>query len=445
MRHFLVIVLLFLVACGHRQTADRHYRQGQLFEQQGRKGDAMREYRLAAGNGLDNSEYARKAVNAIGHLYLAAGHRDDALTQFRRSYDLAASSADTVLMVLSLRDMSRCLRSSEWLPSAVNCFRQADRLLSLSDADSLRCQLLPEWIDVLMQQGDTAGLAEVVSSHPEQTVPDTMDGGPMWLVLGKAHQMLGHRQLATDYFRRAAESDNPKTHASAVMLLSQKEGAEGYYESAWLSAMECVAMMDSVNRQTVRENGDLVSSLENQIGVERENGQLRLRLWGVALLALLALCAVVAFYRWRMRRLQAQVVAQSRRQEEQRLAAQAQNRSQQDRLLAAFRQSAVYAECERLGQGGSGDLSADAWTALQALLNEQADGFVNRLVVFYPKMKPAELRMCCLIRLGLGNLQISNVFHRTQQATTNARKRLFARMFDREGTAEELNQFLMSF
>ena len=90
-------------------------------------------------------------------------------------------------------------------------------------------------------------------------------------------------------------------------------------------------------------------------------------------------------------------------------------------------------------------MSADAWTALQALLNEHANGFVNRLVVFYPKMKPAELRMCCLIRLGLGNLQISNVFHRTQQATTNARKRLFARMFDREGTAEELNQFLMSF
>ena len=262
-----------------------------------------------------------------------------------------------------------------------------------------------------------------------------------WLAL----LWLGREAEAEEALLRASESANVKTHAAATMLLSQMESGNGRYESAWLSAMECVAMMDSVNRQTVRENGDLVSSLEDQIGVERENGRLRLRLWGVALLALLSIVGVVAFFRWRIRHLQAQVVTQSRRQEEQRLAAQEQNRSQQDRLLAAFRQSAFYADCERIGQGGSGEIDDDTWVQLQTLLNEHADGFVNRLVVFYPKIKPAELRMCCLIRLGLGNLQISNIFHRTQQATTNARKRLFTRMFEREGTADELNQFVMSF
>jgi hypothetical protein len=127
------------------------------------------------------------------------------------------------------------------------------------------------------------------------------------------------------------------------------------------------------------------------------------------------------------------------------LAASEQNRSQQDHLLATFRQSAVYAECERIGQGGNGDLNDDSWAQLQTLLNEHADGFVNRLVVFYPSIKPAELRMCCLIRLGMGNLQISNIFHRTQQATTNARKRLFQRIFGRDGSAEELNRWLISF
>lgn len=155
-RVFLMAFLLLLaVACKQQQppTAESYYMQGKAYEQQGRKADAIRQYQLAFGNGSDNSEFVRKSINAMGQLYLAAGRRDDALTQFRRSYDYAASSHDTVLMVLSLRDMSRCLRTPEWLPSAANCFERADQLITSAHLDSLRQQLLPEWIDVLTQLG----------------------------------------------------------------------------------------------------------------------------------------------------------------------------------------------------------------------------------------------------------------------------------------------------
>lgn len=435
----LVVAMLVLVGCVDRKSAEDHYYEGCQLEQQGRKGDALKAYRLAQEEG-GSSEWAVEATLAMGNLQLLAGNRDDALTAFRYAFDLSQISRDTLRMVYALRDMSRCLRTSEWIASAANCFIKADGLAQAAHLDEARADLWPEWMDVALQQGDK----EQVSQLLEETLG--ADGlGAMWLARGRALLWLGREAEAEEALLRASESANVKTHAAATMLLSQMESGNGRYESAWLSAMECVAMMDSVNRQTVRENGDLVSSLEDQIGVERENGQLRLRLWGVAVLALLAIGSVIAFFRWRMRHLQAQVVTQSRRQEEQRLAAQEQNRSQQDRLLAAFRQSAFYADCERIGQGGSGEIDDDTWAQLQTLLNEHADGFVNRLVVFYPKIKPAELRMCCLIRLGLGNLQISNIFHRTQQATTNARKRLFTRMFEREGTADELNQFVLSF
>lgn len=450
-----VVATLVFAGCMGRNSAEDYYRNGCQLEQQGRKADALKAYRLAQEEG-GTSEWAVEATLAMGNLQLLAGNRDDALTAFRRAFDLSQSSRDTLHMVYALRDMSRCLRSPEWIASAANCFVKADELAQAAHLDEARADLWPEWMDVALQQGDKEQVSQLLEEieRPERSTDaaDPLasmkeeDGvGAMWLARGRALLWLGREAEAEAALLRASESANVKTHAAATMLLSQMESGNGRYESAWLSAMECVAMMDSVNRQTVRENGDLVSSLEDQIGVERENGRLRLRLWGMALLALLAVAGVAAFFRWRMRRLQAQVVTQSRRQEEQRLAAQEQNRSQQDRLLAAFRQSAVYAECERIGQGGSGELSDDAWVQLQALLNEHADGFVNRFVVFYPKIKPAELRMCCLIRLGLGNLQISNLFHRTQQATTNARKRLFTRMFEREGSADELNQFVMSF
>ena len=440
----LIAVASLLIACSERETTEERYRQGVLFEQQGRRADAMREYQLAAGDGFNNEEYALKAVNAIGHLYLSAGNRDEALTQFRRSFDLASSGRDTVMMVLALRDMSRCLRTEEWLPSAENCFERADQLITTAQLDSLRPQVWPEWLSVLMQTNNH----EAVQKRLDALI--ALDGqmpldASAWLTIGRAYMMLGQMREATQSLQRAAESGNVKTNAAATMLLSQLEGAGGHYEAAWLSAMESVAMMDSVERQSTAMNSDLVDSLSGQIGVERENARLRLRLVLLGVVALLSVGVVVAFFRWRLQRLQAQAVTQSRQQEEQRLASVQQNRSRQDDLLAAFRQTAVYAECDRIGQGGSGDLSEESWQQLQALLNEHADGFVNRLVVFYPKLKPAELRLCCLIRLGLSNLQISNIFHRTQQATTNARKRLYARMFDRDGSADELNQFILSF
>ena len=452
----LVVAMLVLAGCVNRNSAEDHYNEGCQLEQQGRKGDALKAYRLAQEEG-GTSEWAVEATLAMGNLQLLAGNRDDALTAFRYAFDLSQISRDTLRMVYALRDMSRCLRSSEWIASAANCFIKADGLAQAAHLDEARADLWPEWVDVALQQGDKEQVNQLLeeidslersaelgaSSASAKSEEDGL--GAMWLARGRALLWLGREAEAEEALLHASESANVKTHAAATMLLSQMESGNGRYESAWLSAMECVAMMDSVNRQTVRENGDLVSSLEDQIGVERENGRLRLRLWGVALLALLSIVGVVAFFRWRIRHLQAQVVTQSRRQEEQRLAAQEQNRSQQDRLLAAFRQSVFYADCERIGQGGSGEIDDDTWVQVQTLLNEHADGFVNRLVVFYPKIKPAELRMCCLIRLGLGNLQISNIFHRTQQATTNARKRLFTRMFEREGTADELNQFVMSF
>ena len=440
-------------ACNSRGDAETHYAEARQLEQQGRKAEAMKAYKLAQNEG-GTSEWAVESSLAMGNLQLMAGNRDEALTEFRRAFDLSQAGRDTLRMVYSLRDMSRCLRSPEWIASAANCFAKADALAQAGRLNDARADLWPEWVDVALQQGDTTQVRKLLENIEKLESVGTQVAtgkqaeeslGAMWLARGRALMALNRYNEAEEALLRASESQNVKTHAAATMLLSQMESGNGRYEPAWLSAMECVAMMDSVNRQTVRENGDLVSSLESQIEIERENGRLRLRLWGIALLALLSVVALVIFFRWRMQRLQAQMVTQSRQQEEQRLAASEQNRSQQDHLLATFRQSAVYSECERIGQGGNGDLNDDSWSQLQTLLNEHADGFVNRLVVFYPSIKPAELRMCCLIRLGMGNLQISNIFHRTQQATTNARKRLFQRIFGRDGSAEELNRWLISF
>ena len=108
----LVVATMVLVGCKGRNSAEDHYREGCQLEQQGRKGDALKAYRLAQEEG-GTSPWAVEATLAMGNLQLLAGNRDDALTAFRRAFDLSQSSSDTLHMVYALRDMSRCLRSPE--------------------------------------------------------------------------------------------------------------------------------------------------------------------------------------------------------------------------------------------------------------------------------------------------------------------------------------------
>ena len=120
-------------------------------------------------------------------------------------------------------------------------------------------------------------------------------------------------------------------------------------------------------------------------------------------------------------------------------------RTQQENLMAAFRQTDLHAVFERVGQNGSGNVGEEEWGLLEAFADQHAGRFAERLMDYYPKMKPNDLRLCLLVKMGFSNLQISNIFHRTQQATTNARKRLFSRMFNKEGQSDDLNRFILSF
>lgn len=489
----LALLLLLLYGCGNHHRAGEHFRQGAAYEQQGRNADAMREYQLAAG-GDNDSGYVVKAIDAIGNLYLAAGNRDEALEQFRQSLNLATDTHDTVMMVLSLRDMSRCYRgdaTTQGTDTAINCFERADSLIAAARLDSLRILLWPEWIAVTMETGDIATVARMLDQDSVIMSGITDDQGPLWLARGRAQLMVGRREEATASLQQAAASQNIKTHAAATTLLSQMEADDGRYEPAWLSAMECVAMLDSIHRQTVTTNHNHVESLVRQLEVERENSNLRYRLVLTGVGTLLVILGLVTFFRGKTRRLrqmaeryrqaqetmhrnseayvaeaenniaqltaeidnarqhndqlEAELLTLKRQREEQRLTEVRERRTQQESLMATFRQTSLHAAFDSVGQSGNGTVGEDVWKQLESFANQHAGQFVERLMDYYPQMKPNDLRLCLLVKMGFTNLQISNIFHRTQQATTNARKRLFTRMFNKEGQSDDLNRFILSF
>ena len=211
----LVVITMVLAGCMGRNSAEDYYREGCQLEQQGRKGDALKAYRLAQEEG-GTSPWAVEATLAMGNLQLLAGNRDDALTAFRRAFDLSQSSSDTLHMVYALRDMSRCLRSPEWIASAANCFEKADGLAQAAHLYEARADLWPEWMDVALQQGNKEQVSRLLEEmdrlersaelgSPSASGKQEEDGvGAMWLARGRALLWLGREAEAEEALLRAA-------------------------------------------------------------------------------------------------------------------------------------------------------------------------------------------------------------------------------------------------
>ena len=182
-----------------------------------------------------------------------------------------------------------------------------------------------------------------------------------------------------------------------------------------------------------QENANLISSLTNQLDVERENYHLYRVIAVIVVIVILLIAAGIIFIRERIAKLKWQ-------QEEQRQARVNHARSQQEQLIETFRNTPLYRKILV-----EESISNEQWEELVQLLNSEANSFVNKLTALYPAIKPQEMQVCQLLKLEFTNQQIATILCRTQQAINNLRKRLYQKMFGKEGSADELNQFLRLF
>lgn len=423
----LLTVLTAFVGCSPGETPAEHYERGRLLAEQSRTADAMREYMLAVEAG-SNDPYATKATSELGRLTMNQHDLQQARHYYEQAWQMAESQHDTTLMILAQRDLGRCRRAEGDSDEALRHFAWADSLITATRADTLRANVYPEYISLLLSE-DRADEAR----HLVRQLPIDRRSGPSCLVAGKFYADQGQRDSAIYYFRRCMETDNMASRTSAAMYLSELASDDANWEQACSYALECAALVDSAKLQMQQENANLISSLTNQLDVERENYHLYRVIAVIVVIVILLIAAGVIFIRERIARLKWQ-------QEEQRQARVNHARSQQVQLIETFRNTPLYRKILV-----EESISNEQWEELVQLLNSEANSFVNKLTALYPAIKPQEMQVCQLLKLEFTNQQIATILCRTQQAITNLRKRLYQKMFGKEGSADELNQFLRLF
>ena len=477
------------------EQAEAHYLLGRVYMDMGLTADAMKQMQLAAETGLAGEEFCILAVDNIGHLHLGNSNRAEALTYFRRAHDFATAYGDTALMVYAIRDMGRALRLSGDNELAMNCMKRAEQLLvpntphsSFLLSHSSFPSLYPEYISLALEMGDEPTVRRLLPVL-RQLGDAHADNGSLMLAIGKTYAQLGQRDSAYWYLHRAMTTDHVTAHASAAQYLAEMQKADGKPEQAYATALECLSLTDSIRHRAQAENRSLVASLKNQLEVERENSRLRTQLVMSGLAALVVFLVMgVLFRRYsaRLRRqaeryrqaqemlrrnseafmsasqqrieelnrqignarqhndeLQERLLQMEKEQKEQELEQVRHQQSRQEQLTTAFRSSPLYQALEPLANGdATGCVSPEQWQEIAQFLDTHADHFTHRLYEYCPALKTSDLQLCYLLRLGFNNVQISNLCSRTQQASTNARKRLFKKIFNRDGAADDLNRFV---
>ena len=81
------------------------------------------------------------------------------------------------------------------------------------------------------------------------------------------------------------------------------------------------------------------------------------------------------------------------------------------------------------------------WMALRQELDLVYD-LTNRLYALNPTLSEMELRICCLIKIRVKVTDMAILLHRSKQAVSNARNRLYSKLSGRPGNPTKLDDLI---
>ena len=172
----------------------------------------------------------------------------------------------------------------------------------------------------------------------------------------------------------------------------------------------------------------------------RERQQASRIQWLLAALALIAIAATANYIVSRRRRRQMQLQLQQIRDVQQ-------NRAPSVRQAAKSVEDTFFASDEYAAlvrRMATGPLMKDAdWQQVEHSLMTVYPGFTTQLQSLYP-MSDVEYRTCLLVKLCIPTKDIAAVLAREANTISSLRKRLYKKVFGREGGAKEWDDFILS-
>lgn len=112
----------------------------------------------------------------------------------------------------------------------------------------------------------------------------------------------------------------------------------------------------------------------------------------------------------------------------------------EEKTALVLQDSEIYQKLFRLRDKAA---TADDWAELDALVENMYPSFVRRLLELYP-LNETELHICLLLKIRIPLKLIPGLVARSKQSVSSIRKRLYGKIFKKEGTPDDWDKFIES-
>lgn len=254
---------------------------------------------------------------------------------------------------------------------------------------------------------------------------------------------LGQYDSAYHYFRKAVASPNLATQADAYNHMSGAYYKMGRCNEAYSLLLRFTELADSVRKQ--RHTAEVIALQElykhEQLSVENlywrtQGAKRQSNVYLMATLSLLSLwiASTIYFFYWRNRRRlveqQHQLASQQEELHHQRqvttenLQRMAEMEQKEARLKETFFRRLNQRIVQEIEKGSNILLSDDDWEDIVQNADIIFDNFTRRLQQHYPALNKEDLRYCCMVKMQLSQLEMSQIMHLEKDSVKKRLKRI---------------------
>lgn len=254
---------------------------------------------------------------------------------------------------------------------------------------------------------------------------------------------LGQYDSAYHHFRKAVASPNLATQADAYNHMSGAYYKMGRCNEAYSLLLRFTELADSVRKQ--RHTAEVIALQElykhEQLSVENlywrtQAAERQSNVYLMATLSLLSLwiASTIYFFYWRNRRRlveqQHQLASQQEELHHQRqvttenLQRMAEMEQKEARLKETFFRRLNQRIVQEIEKGSNILLSDDDWEDIVQNADIIFDNFTRRLQQHYPALNKEDLRYCCMVKMQLSQLEMSQIMHLEKDSVKKRLKRI---------------------
>lgn len=472
------------------QQAEAYYVLGRVYCDMRLSGSAISSFEKALeirGNDADTYLYKCKAASWLGTLYADKRLWKDAMAAQKEAYGYALKSGRKAPVIYALRDIGRLYDYQGQGKRGIPYYRKASAIALESGNAYLYNMVEEELASVYIGQGMMAEARKSLSTPVAKGADVYEDIAARYYIWAFYYERMSKLDSALYFYQRAIPYSNVEIKHDAYADIASLYKRMGNYGKCIKYYELYEDMSDSLERTKRTEYENLIEYVEKSLSANKEKMKvMRQRTKLAIIVAILVLILVplgaYTLYAFRKRKIERQLqherlkayrgkVNDSRKRDKEELSAlrerlnlsshamtdmqrellqtterliakegeaRALRKRQQELKITGLQRSACY------GKFHNDNFlpELDDFIELQQVLDGAYDGFTSKLKELIPAIREEEMWVCCMIKIGMTLTRMCKVLSCKSNYLSMMRKRLYKKVFGREGSATDFDAFI---